>query len=229
MASTRSLIRALTQVRDMALGLDFMHSLGATHGDLKPVGTPLFELNLISWLIHQPNVLVNREGTACLSDFGITTLNSETHTRCAEERGSARYMAPERLIAVPGQSQSPTATADVYGLAFVIWEVSIREAPVSDVDFSQVFAGEMAFRTEHDYSVINLVFSGRRPDRLEGAEPLGFSPEIWDALQQCWMHDSHARVKGMRSLFQILGITPNTREYCDEVFPPCKLRRGSPA
>jgi hypothetical protein len=79
---------------------------------------------------YQTNVLVNDKGTACLADFGITSLNTESHTVLRADRGTVPYMAPERLqhLEMVAQIQEPAAEptkeADIYALALVMWEAS---------------------------------------------------------------------------------------------------------
>ena len=80
-----------------------------------------------AWYV-QGNVLINRDGQACLSDFGITgAFRGLTHHDYKLE--TLRYMAPERL---PPRSppedylpsiSGPSKASDVYSLAMTSFEV----------------------------------------------------------------------------------------------------------
>jgi serine/threonine protein kinase len=110
------------QINDIIDGLEHMHSLDIVHGDLKAVCSfsRLFRhfLNLA-----QSNVLVDAEGHARLTDFGLSTVlfGNGTLTASGSPRGTIPYMAPEIL---EGRS-TVTTMSDVYALGMVVYEVKL--------------------------------------------------------------------------------------------------------
>jgi eukaryotic-like serine/threonine-protein kinase len=86
-------------VRQVAAALDAAHAAGVIHCDVKPA-----------------NVIVDREGVAKLTDFGIARAARDRDEQ--ELLGTARYIAPERVEGGP-----VTARTDVYGLGLVAYEL----------------------------------------------------------------------------------------------------------
>jgi serine/threonine protein kinase len=86
-------------IRQVAAALDAAHAAGVIHCDVKPA-----------------NVIVDPDGTAKLTDFGIARAARDRDEQ--ELLGTARYIAPERVEGGP-----VTARTDVYGLGLVAYEL----------------------------------------------------------------------------------------------------------
>ncbi|NEA98089.1 serine/threonine-protein kinase [Streptomyces sp. SID13726] len=88
--------------------LDAVHAVGALHRDVKPA-----------------NVLVRRDGSAVLTDFGIAALDDgEFLTTTGELVGSLEYMAPER---VTGAEAGPAS--DLWSLGATLATVCGGRSP----------------------------------------------------------------------------------------------------
>ena len=90
---------AVRIVGQIGAALDATHRAGLVHLDVKPA-----------------NVIVDDEGNAKLTDFGIARAARDSEER--ELVGTARYIAPERVLGRPA-----TPRSDVYGLALVAHEL----------------------------------------------------------------------------------------------------------
>ncbi|XGU20661.1 serine/threonine-protein kinase [Rhodococcus sp. 3Y1] len=94
-------VRAVDIVSQIASALDAAHARGLIHRDVKA-----------------DNIILTNNGFAYLVDFGIAY--SQTDTKITTEGsavGSYAYMAPERF-----GIETPTAAADVYSLACVLYQ-----------------------------------------------------------------------------------------------------------
>lgn len=100
--------RAFSTLSDVAVALDFAHSRGIVHRDVKPA-----------------NVLLGEDGRAYLSDFGIAhILDDSGDTQSRGLAGTPRYMAPEQA-----RGQTPDQRADVYSLGCMAYEMLTGSPP----------------------------------------------------------------------------------------------------
>src|SRR5579864_5854515 len=136
--------RAVIIAHDVALGLGAAHRRGIVHRDVKP-----------------QNVLVGRDGSIKLTDFGIASvykdINAERLTTTGMTLGTVQYYAPEQA---QGEIVSPAA--DVYALGIVMYEMLTGRTP---------FDGDnpVAVAMQHiqDLPVVPSQFNPNIPPALE--------------------------------------------------------------
>src|SRR3954470_16724135 len=107
--------RAIELALEIARALAFAHQQGLVHRDVKP-----------------QNVLLNGDGEAKVTDFGIARSLDVQHgmTQTGTVLGTSDYIAPEQA-----QGQRVDEHTDVYSLGVVVYELLTGEVPFSGDNF----------------------------------------------------------------------------------------------
>ncbi|MFO1077086.1 MAG: protein kinase [Planctomycetota bacterium] len=111
--ATRTFVRIM---RDIAMAAEHAHAAGLLHLDIKPA-----------------NVLVRRNGTPLLVDFGLAREIDIALSRTQSFAGTPVYAAPEQLRR---DDDAIAATTDVYGLGITLYELLARRPPLHDQGFA---------------------------------------------------------------------------------------------
>ena len=99
---------AIAYAIEIARGLSIAHARNMVHRDIKP-----------------QNVLIDDEGRAKLTDFGISRqLEQDGMTATGRVLGTTDYVAPEQAM---GQAVDPRS--DIYSLGVVLYEMLIGQVP----------------------------------------------------------------------------------------------------
>jgi serine/threonine-protein kinase len=102
---------AVRIVAQVAAGLDALHRAGIVHRDVKP-----------------SNVMLDAEGDAALTDFGLAKGRAYTVlTSPGQVLGTLDYLAPEIVL-----GQAATPASDIYALGSVAFECAAGRAPFAD-------------------------------------------------------------------------------------------------
>jgi len=101
----------------IAAGLALVHLAGIVHRDVKP-----------------QNILLDAEGRAKLTDFGIAISPEWTRvTRMGAVIGSSRYMSPEQI-----QNRTLDGRSDIYALGVVFYEMLAGGPPFNGTSIAEI-------------------------------------------------------------------------------------------
>ena len=160
-----------------------MHDQGMVHGNLRGVCvriTPsLSHLNLSN---PKTNVVIDNDGHACLTDFGLLTIASDEPTVTSSIGATtAQWMGPELLVPDKFglQESHPTKASDCYALGMVIFEV---------------LSGQTPFIQYSSLAVIWKILEGERPKRPKGEQGVWFTDEVWGISERCWKPQPSDRI-----------------------------------
>ncbi|KAG1874453.1 kinase-like domain-containing protein [Suillus subluteus] len=153
-----SLTGSFTQLDDIVSGLTYLHSYPnnpVTHGDL--TGS---------------NVLILADMTACIADFGLSSMLGDLQTgstylaATAMYPGAVRWTAPELLLSDDIQ---PTTLSDIYSLGSIMLQVLSGKVPWHEI--------------KREVIIIREIQQGNTP-RCPSHTPL--VGELWPFIRECW-------------------------------------------
>lgn len=187
----------------MTKGLDYLHSHGVIHGDVKPVSIPLdLAPGHVIFTERKNNILINSNGDACLADFGFAIVTSAGCEETAHGH-SALSAAPETLIEGRISKEADTFS---YGLAVVeVSSLKFNSRHIMDPSM-QIFKGEPPWGKATAAQVMTKITLGERPSRPEGAEALGLTTGLWNRLTNCWHEKPDDRI----TISQVLTFLTST-------------------
>lgn len=146
--------RRLRMALDVAKGINYLHCLNP------PV---------VHWDLKSPNLLVDKNWTVKVCDFGLSRFKVHTMISSKSVAGTPEWMAPEFLRGEPSNEKS-----DVYSFGVILWELVTMQQPWSGLSPAQV-VGAVAFQNR----------------RL--TIPPNTSPLLASLMEACWADDPKQR------------------------------------
>ncbi|HEX7278407.1 MAG TPA: PASTA domain-containing protein [Solirubrobacterales bacterium] len=124
--------QAVALVRQVLEGARFAHRNGIVHRDLKP-----------------QNVIVDGEGKAIVTDFGIARAGVSEITQTGSVMGTPHYLSPEQA-----QGFEVTPVSDLYSIGVILYEALTRRVPF-EADSAVAIAMKQVSETPQRPSSIN--------------------------------------------------------------------------
>ncbi|CAN0921762.1 Serine/threonine-protein kinase CTR1 [Linum grandiflorum] len=146
--------RRLRMALDVAKGVNYLHCLNPP---------------IVHWDLKSPNLLVDKNWTVKVCDFGLSRFKANTFIPSKSVAGTPEWMAPEFLRGEPSNEKS-----DVYSFGVILWELVTMQQPWNGLGPAQV-VGAVAFQNR----------------RL--SIPPKTSPLLASLMEACWADDAAQR------------------------------------
>ncbi|XP_075100655.1 uncharacterized protein LOC107800226 isoform X3 [Nicotiana tabacum] len=119
--------RRIHMALDIARGMNYLHHFSPPiiHRDLK-----------------SSNLLVDKNWTVKVGDFGLSRLKHETYLTTKSGKGTPQWMAPEVLRNEPSDEK-----ADIYSFGVILWELATKKIPWENLNSMQVI-GAVGFMNQ---------------------------------------------------------------------------------
>ena len=142
--------------KQIAKALSHAHERGIIHRDIKP-----------------QNIMLLRDGTIKVGDFGIAALENEIDENNGQAIGSIHYIAPEQA-----RGNCPDARSDIYSLGVVMYEMLTGQLP-----YTGDTLGEIAVKHMNADPVLPHELNPDIPPELESITLKAMAPKLEDRYQ----------------------------------------------
>ncbi|PWA68793.1 protein kinase superfamily protein [Artemisia annua] len=146
--------RRLRMALDVAKGINYLHCLSPP---------------IVHWDLKSPNLLVDKNWTVKVCDFGLSRFKANTFISSKSVAGTPEWMAPEFLRGEPSNEKS-----DVYSFGVILWELVTMQQPWNGLSPAQV-VGAVAFQNR------KLTIPANTP------------PALTSLMESCWADDPTQR------------------------------------
>lgn len=137
---------SLRIMQGVLAGLQYSHERGVVHRDIKP-----------------GNIILAKDGTVKIADFGIARIESSSMTQAGTVMGTPAYMSPEQFM-----GQTVDARTDIYSAGVMLYQLLTGERP---------FEGGM---TAIMHKALNT--EPPRPSELSVTSPAALDPVVARAM-----------------------------------------------
>ncbi|MBD3413209.1 MAG: protein kinase [Candidatus Aminicenantes bacterium] len=141
--------KAVHLIAQICDALDYAHKNGIIHRDIKPA-----------------NILMDKEGTPYLVDFGIARVETSTITQTGRTVGTPSYMSPEQVM-----GKKVDKCSDIFSLGVLLYEILTGKRPFHGDSITTVI-----------YKIINE--EPFASTEIKKSLPSGFESIISKALQK---------------------------------------------
>lgn len=174
--------------KQISKALAHAHERGIIHRDIKP-----------------QNIMLLRDGTIKVGDFGIAALENEIYENNGQAIGSIHYIAPEQA-----RGECPDARSDIYSLGVVMYEMLTGEQPYTGNTLGEIAVKHM---------------------NAEPVPPREKAPEIPEELERICLRAMNAsleeRYQTAGELYEDLeAFTQEQLKAEEEINPPVKPIRA---
>lgn len=146
--------RRIRMALDVAKGINYLHCLNPP---------------IVHWDLKSPNLLVDKNWTVKVCDFGLSRFKANTFISSKSVAGTPEWMAPEFLRGEPSNEKS-----DVYSFGVILWELVTMQQPWNGLSPAQV-VGAVAFQNR------KLTI------------PINTPPALTSLMESCWADDPAQR------------------------------------
>ncbi|XP_078494165.1 uncharacterized protein LOC100180183 [Ciona intestinalis] len=183
-------------MRDISAGLEYIHNMKMTHGDIKPL-----------------NILLGDELVCKIGDFGAAVMCScstsatLSHTKEIKTKNpnksrpqyTQEYLAPEYFVTLMKRQRFPPQ--DIYSFAIIIYEVITRSRPFEDSRNKSEFRRKIGEGFRPDLVAIQEIVE----DDLPASDVLLIT-KMRGIMVKCWDGDPVKRM-----------MASEVRKICDEL------------